>query len=63
MIAKNSLRSDAGQKATEIHALEKYNWVEKNLEDGIHLEGDQNFSRVEKNHHVCNNRKAGITAT
>ncbi len=29
--AKNSLRSDA---------VVKYNWVEKNHEDGIHLEGD-----------------------
>jgi hypothetical protein len=30
------------------------------MEDGIVLEGDQNFTRVEKNHHICNNRKAGI---
>lgn len=50
---KNNLRSDA---------VIKYNWIEKNLEDGIALEGDQNFSRVEKNHHICNNRKAGIRA-
>ena len=31
IIAKNTLRSDA---------VVKYNWVEKNLEDGIHIEGD-----------------------
>jgi len=37
--------------------------VEKNMEDGILLEGDQNFSRVEKNHHICSNRKAGIRAS
>jgi F-box protein 11 len=54
IIAKNTLRSDA---------VVKYNWVEKNLEDGIHIEGDQNYTRVEKNHHICNNRKSGIKAS
>jgi F-box protein 11 len=54
ILTKNGLRSDA---------VIKYNWVEKNMEDGIVLEGDQNFSRVEKNHHLCNNRKAGIRAS
>lgn len=53
ILTKNGLRSDA---------VIKYNWVEKNMEDGIVLEGDQNFTRVEKNHHICNNRKAGIKA-
>ena len=48
---KNLLRSDA---------VIKYNWVEKNLEDGIALEGSENFTRVEKNHHITANRKAGI---
>jgi len=54
ILTKNGLRSDA---------IIKYNWVEKNMEDGIVLEGDQNFSRVEKNHHIASNRKAGIRAT
>ena len=31
-----------------------------NLEDGILLEGECNYTRIEKNHHICNNRKAGI---
>lgn len=38
----------------------KYNWVEKNHEDGIHIEGDQNYSRVDKNHHISMNKKSGI---
>ena len=46
VVTKNGLRSDA---------LIKYNWVEKNHGDGILLEGDQNWSRVEKNHHICEN--------
>lgn len=48
---KNLLRSDA---------IIKYNTIEKNLEDGIVLEGAENYTRVEKNHHINNNRKAGI---
>jgi len=48
---KNLLRSDA---------LIKYNTVEKNLEYGIVLEGAENYTRVEKNHHINANRKAGI---
>jgi len=54
ILTKNGLRSDA---------VIKYNWVEKNMEDGIQLEGDQNFSRVEKNYHISSNRKAGIRAS
>ena len=54
IIAKNGLRSDA---------ILKYNWVEKNLGDGIFLEGDQNYTRVEKNHHIDSNRKSGIKAS
>lgn len=51
ILTKNGLRSDA---------VVKYNWVEKNFGDGIVLSGDQNFTRVEKNHHICQNRKAGV---
>jgi len=40
---KNNLRSDA---------VIKYNWVEKNMEEGIVLEGNENYTRVEKNHHI-----------
>ena len=54
VITKNNLRSDA---------VIRYNWVEKNLEDGISIEGEENYSRVEKNHHVCMNRKAGVKAS
>lgn len=54
ILTKNGLRSDA---------CIRYNWVEKNLEDGIAIEGEQNFSRIEKNHHICSNRKAGIRAS
>jgi hypothetical protein len=32
------------------------------LEDGIFCEGEENFCRIEKNHHICNNKKAGIRA-
>jgi F-box protein 11 len=51
---KNNLRSDA---------IIRYNWVEKNLEDGIALEGEENYTKVEKNHHICHNRKAGIRSS
>ena len=50
---KNGLRSDA---------IVRYNWVEKNLEDGIGVEGEENYARIEKNHHISQNRKAGIRA-
>jgi len=50
---KNNLRSDA---------VIRYNWVEKNLESGIYIEGEENYTRIEKNHHISNNRKAGIRA-
>jgi len=48
---KNELRSDC---------IIKFNWIEKNLEDGIIIEGKENFTRVDKNHHISNNRKAGV---
>lgn len=51
IMTKNNLRSDA---------VICYNWVEKNLEAGIHAEGEENFTRIEKNHHISQNRKAGI---
>ena len=51
VITKNNLRSDA---------VIRYNWVEKNKEEGISIEGEENFSRIEKNHHICKKRKAGI---
>lgn len=51
IFTKNNLRSDA---------VVRYNWVEKNLEDGIAIEGEENYSKIEKNHHICNNRKAGV---
>jgi len=51
---KNNLRSDA---------VIRYNWVEKNLEEGIVIEGDENYTRVEKNHHISQNRKAGVRAS
>ena len=44
IITKNGLRSDA---------VVRYNWVEKNLEDGIAVEGEENYARIEKNHHIC----------
>jgi len=51
VLTKNSLQAEA---------IIKYNWVEKNFGEGIILEGDQNFSRVEKNHHISYNKKAGV---
>lgn len=51
---KNSLRSDA---------VVRYNWLEKNLEAGIQVEGEENYTRIEKNHHISHNRKAGIRAS
>jgi len=53
ILTKNNLRSDA---------VIRYNWVEKNLEDGISVEGEENYTRIEKNHHITQNRKAGIRA-
>ena len=46
ILTKNNLRSDA---------LIRYNWVEKNLEDGIACEGEENYTRIEKNHHISHN--------
>lgn len=54
ILTKNNLRADA---------VIRYNWIEKNLEDGICCEGEENFTRIEKNHHICNNRKAGVKAS
>ena len=54
ILTKNNLRADA---------VIRYNYVEKNLEDGICCEGEENFTRIEKNHHICNNRKSGIKAS
>lgn len=54
VLTKNNLRSDA---------IIRYNWIEKNLEDGIACEGEENFTRIEKNHHISHNRKAGIRAS
>lgn len=51
---KNNLRTDA---------VIKFNWIEKNHEDGIWLEGNENFSIVAKNHHINNNRRAGVKAS
>lgn len=53
IITKNQLRSEA---------VIRYNWIEKNLEDGILCEGEENYTRIEKNHHIAHNRKAGIKA-
>lgn len=44
IITKNQLRSDA---------VIRYNWIEKNLEDGISIEGEENYAKIEKNHHIC----------
>ena len=53
ILTKNNLRSDA---------VIRYNWVEKNLENGISIEGEENYAKIEKNHHVSKNKKAGIRA-
>lgn len=50
-MTKNELRADA---------VIKFNRIEKNLENGIILEGNQNFSIVDKNYYIKQNRKAGI---
>lgn len=51
ILTKNELRADA---------VIKFNRIEKNLENGIILEGNQNFSIVDKNYYIKQNRKAGI---
>jgi hypothetical protein len=53
-LTKHNLRCDA---------VIKYNWIEKNLENGISVVGTENFTLVEKNHHITQNRKAGIKAS
>ena len=54
ILTKNGLRSDA---------VIRYNWVEKNLESGIAIEGEENYTRIENNHHISHNKKAGIRAS
>ena len=44
IITKNNLRSDA---------IIRYNWIEKNFGEGIAIEGEENFTRIEKNHHIA----------
>ena len=51
VLCKNNLRSEC---------VIKYNWVERNLEDGICIEGEENYTRIEKNHHITQNRRSGI---
>ena len=51
VLTKNELRSDA---------LIKFNCVEKNLENGIIIEGKENYTRVDKNYFIQANRKAGV---
>jgi len=54
ILTKNNLRSDA---------VIRYNWIEKNLENGIQIEGEENYTKIEKNHHICKNKRAGIRAS
>ena len=51
IITKNNLRSDA---------VVRYNWLEKNMDCGLSIHGEENYTRAEKNHHISQNRKAGI---
>ena len=50
-IAKNFLRCDSSLK---------FNTIEKNKENGVLCAGRENFTRIEKNHSIASNRKAGI---
>ena len=52
-IAKNELRCDG---------LIKYNEIEKNKDNGILCAGKANYTRIEKNPIIANNRRAGIKA-
>lgn len=52
-IAKNLLRCDG---------IIKFNEIERNKENGILCAGRENFTRIEKNHAISNNRRAGIKA-
>jgi hypothetical protein len=42
-LTKHNLRCDA---------IIKFNWIEKNLENGISAAGTENYTRIEKNHHI-----------
>jgi hypothetical protein len=50
-IAKNFLRCDS---------TIKYNIIEKNKDNGILCAGKENYTRIEKNPSIANNRRAGI---
>ena len=50
-IAKKNLRCDS---------IIKYNVIEKNKDNGILCAGYENYTRIEKNQMVSNNRRAGI---
>ncbi len=51
MIAKNFIRCDG---------TIKYNFIEKNKDNGIICAGKENYARIEKNQNIANNRRAGI---
>jgi hypothetical protein len=40
----------------------KFNEVEKNKDNGILCAGKENYTRIEKNQSIANNRRAGIKA-
>jgi hypothetical protein len=40
----------------------KYNIIEKNKDNGIVCAGKENYTRIEKNQNIANNRRAGIKA-
>jgi hypothetical protein len=52
-IAKNFLRCDS---------TIKFNVIEKNKDNGILCAGKENYTRIEKNQSIANNRRAGIKA-
>ena len=40
----------------------KFNVIEKNKDNGIVCAGRENYTRIEKNHSIASNRRAGIKA-
>lgn len=38
----------------------KFNVIEKNKDNGIICAGKENYTRIEKNHSIASNRRAGI---
>ena len=52
-IAKDFLRCDG---------VIKFNEIERNKENGILCAGKENYTRIEKNQLIGNNRRAGIKA-